>query len=231
MRLYGPWRARLAEHAEVVPVELPGRGTRIHERPVTRVEDLVADVRRQILPSAGRPFAVFGHSLGGILAFELARVLEHQHGILPRHLLVSGTGVPDGRRLSDSDFLLPDRQFRARLRELNGTPPEVLDSDELMDLLLPVLRADFAAAARWRYRPSRPLSCPVTVFGGTSDREVAAEALHGWSRHTTASCRVHLLPGDHFFLHEPTDSLLRLVADRIGPDRAGTTREGQLAGE
>ncbi|MGA5040436.1 thioesterase II family protein [Streptomyces capoamus] len=216
-RIYSHWKRRLPAGIEVVPLELPARGTRMRERPLPRVEALVADALRQVLPWPGESFALFGHSLGGILAFELARALEHRHGRPPCRLLVSGARAPDLPRTPSLDFLLPDRQFRDRISALNGTPPQVLEDDELMELFLPVLRADFAAAAQWRYREGRPLSCPITVFGGRADADVPPASLTGWSRQTVADCEVHLLPGGHFFLDEVPGTLVPLVADRLLP--------------
>jgi surfactin synthase thioesterase subunit len=154
-----------------------------------------------------------------MLAFEAARRLEHDHDRPPVHLMVSGFQAPDVPREPDLDHLLPDAEFRQRLRELHGTPREVLDHDELMDLLVPVLRADFAAVDGWRYRPVAPLSCPITVFGGLSDPEAPVDTLDGWRRQTTADCQVRLLPGHHFFIHEAADTLLPIVADRLERDR------------
>ena len=215
IRIYSSWKRQLPGDIEVVPLELPGRGTRIGETPVPRADALVADALRQVLPWSDEPFALFGHSLGAALAFEMARVLEHQHGRPPVHLLVSGFQAPDTPIPEDQAYLLPDPQFRARLRELDGTPREVLDNDDLMDVLLPVLRADFAAVGQWRYRDAPPLSVPITVFGGAADPEVPVPSLAGWSRQPSSSCQVHVLPGNHFFLTDAPDLLLPLVTDRL----------------
>jgi surfactin synthase thioesterase subunit len=215
IRIYSGWKRQLPPGIEVIPLELPGRGTRISETPVPRADALTADALRQVLPWCEEPFALFGHSLGAALAFEMARVLDHQHGRPPAHLLVSGFQAPDAPVPADQAYLLPDPQFRARLRELDGTPREVLDNDDLMDVLLPVLRADFAAIGQWRYRDAPPLSMPITVFGGAADPEVPVPTLDGWRRQTTSSCQVHVLPGNHFFLTEAPGLLLPLVTDRL----------------
>jgi medium-chain acyl-[acyl-carrier-protein] hydrolase len=214
-RIYGTWSQRLPDWIDVVPVELPGRGGRIAERPVPLAEALVGDVLRQLLPVTTEPYALFGHSLGAMLAFEAARRLEHDHGRAPAHLMVSGFRAPDEPHQPDQDYRLPDGPFRQRLRELSGTPREVLEHEELMDLLVPVLRADFAAVGRWRYQPSAPLSCPLTVFGGRADAEAPPDTLPGWRRQTSADCQVRLLPGHHFFVNDATNELLPVLADRL----------------
>ena len=218
--VYRDWRRALPAGIDVVPVELPGRGTRLGELPYTRVESLLTDVLRAVLPRLDLPFALFGHSLGAILAFEAARRLEHAHDARPERLLVSGYEAPDLDRAPERDHLLPDEQFRERIRRLGGTPPEVLADTGLMDLLLPVLRADLAAAAGYAFRPGAPLSCPVTVFGGLDDPEARPSRLEGWRRQTTGPCAIRLLPGDHFFLHSAADALLpRVAADLAGAGR------------
>lgn len=215
VRIYGGWKRRLPASIEVVPLELPGRGTRIGEMPLPRADALVADALRQVLPRSHEPFALFGHSLGAALAFGMARALEHEHGRPPVHLMVSGFQAPDLPAPDDPAYLLPDDQFKARLRDLDGTPPEILDNDDLMELLLPVLRADFAAIGQWRYQESKPLSVPITVFGGESDPEAPPHTLGGWSRQTTSACQVHVLPGNHFFVTDAAEKLLPLVAGCI----------------
>ncbi|MGW0811124.1 thioesterase II family protein [Nonomuraea sp. NPDC002799] len=211
-RVYEGWQPALPAGIEVIPLELPGRGRRFRDRLLPHADALVADALPRVLPFGGEPFALFGHSLGAILAFELARVLEHEHGHVAERLLVSGHDAPDAPRVPNLDYLLPDRRFKARLRELDGTPPVVLENDEVMEVLLPLLRADFSAVGQWEYVPGPPLSCPITVFSGADDPEVDPATLAGWERQSTAGCRVHLLPGGHFFLNEIPDRLLPLVA-------------------
>jgi medium-chain acyl-[acyl-carrier-protein] hydrolase len=213
--IYGRWSRQLDARTEVIPVELAGRGARIAETPVPSAAVMVNDALRAVLPCSQEPFALFGHSLGAVLAFEMARRLEHEYGRPPAHLFVSGFGAPDEPATPDLAYLLPEHEFRDRLRDLSGTPREVLDNDDLMELVLPVLRADFAAIAQWRFSPGPPLSCPVTVFGGLADPEVEVATLAGWQRQTTASCEVRLLPGQHFYINESPDLLLPTVTSRL----------------
>jgi len=213
--IYGRWARQLPAGTEVIPVELPGRGSRIGETPVPSAAAMITDALRTVLPYRDEPFALFGHSLGAVLVFEMARRLEHEYGRPPVHLFVSGFGAPDEPVTPDLAYLLPDREFRDRLHALAGTPREVLDNDDLMELVLPTLRADFAAIAQWRYRPGPPLSCPVTAFGGLADPEVAVASLAGWERQSTASCEVRLLPGTHFYINESPDLLLPAIASRL----------------
>ncbi len=218
-RIYARWRDRLpgltGGRVEVVPVELPGRGSRMGERPVPFADALVAGVVQRILPWRESPFALFGHSLGALLAAEVARVLQHRHGVPATALIVSGAGAPDAGASGPANWLLPDDEFRERLRELAGTPPAILENDELMAMFVPVLRADFAVAGQLCRRAGRPVSAPITVFGGDSDSEVPVARLAGWAAHSTADCVVQVLSGGHFFLDESSEQVMAEVGRRL----------------
>ncbi|MFP8962482.1 thioesterase II family protein [Streptomyces nanhaiensis] len=229
VRVYHDWPAELPGHIELRPLELPGRGSRMSETPCPSVDGLVDDLVHCVLPAIDGPYALFGHSLGGLLAFELARRLEHAHHRPARHLLVSGYEAPDLPTEPDRDHLLPDDEFRKRLRELSGTPQEVLDNDDLMELLTPVLRADFTASNTYRLgSPWLRLSCPLTVFGGLDDPEAPPHTLRAWQHRSTGPFRLRLLPGNHFFLHTERTSLIEAVIDALGP--AGEADAGRRRG-
>jgi surfactin synthase thioesterase subunit len=207
-RIYGAWRAGLGNQVDVVPVELPGRGSRIAEPLLTNVTTMVDDALGAVLPRLDRPYALFGHSLGALVAFELARRLEHQYRRPAEHLFVSGHGAPQLPREPDNDYKLPMPQFKERLRQLAGTPEEVLAEEELLELVAPILRADFEAADTYDFRPGTVLSCPMTVFGGHADPEAHTDTLPPWKDQTGSACDVRVMPGDHFFLHRERPAVL-----------------------
>jgi surfactin synthase thioesterase subunit len=158
--------------------------------------------------------------MGAMLAAEVARVLQHRHGLPATALIVSGTGapgpgVPGSSEFGLADWLLPDPEFRERLRELAGTPQAVLDDDELMAMFLPVLRADFAVAGQLSRRGGRPVSAPITVFGGDGDSEVPVARLAGWAAHSTEDCVVKMFSGSHFFLDESPEQVIAEVGRRL----------------
>lgn len=221
MRIYREWVRPLAGTAEVVPVELPGRGARLGEALLTRVDELADDALRTVLPRLDRPYALFGHSLGALVAFELARKLEHRHARPALHLFVSGHEAPHLNLQKHNDYLLPSAEFKARLRELAGTPEEVLAEEELLELLVPIIRADFEAADTYTYRAAPPLSCPMTVYGGTDDPEAPPDTLPEWAQQTQAVTEVRVLPGNHFFLHHQQSRLLSGVGDDLSVARSG----------
>ncbi|HVF60151.1 MAG TPA: thioesterase domain-containing protein [Thermoanaerobaculia bacterium] len=208
---YRAWGAALPTGIEVCPVQLPGREGRLREPPFTRMGPLV-EALAGALPLADLPFAFFGHSLGALVAYELARALRRRGGPEPLALLLAGRRGPRRPPREEPIHELPDAEFMARLRELNGTPEEVLEHGELMALLLPLLRADFALHETWELRPEEPLAIGVSAFGGLADPEVTREDLEDWRGETRGRFRLRMLPGDHFFLHSERALLTEAVA-------------------
>jgi surfactin synthase thioesterase subunit len=213
--VYQRWRAAAPTRLQVCPVELPGRGMRLRETPYRRLDLLVEGLIDALGEALDRPYALFGHSLGGLVGFELAMALRDRGLRRPEHLIVAGTaapgtplGLPPVHEASDADL-------RARLVTLNGTPRELLDDAELMELMLPTVRADFAVLETYGYRERPPLAVPVTVLGGTGDRVVPPATLSGWRRHSTGTTRLRLFPGDHFFVHSAGSDVLALIVDTL----------------
>jgi medium-chain acyl-[acyl-carrier-protein] hydrolase len=209
---YRGWASSLPADIEVCPVQLPGRESRLREAPFERPEPLLQAIANALQPYLDLPFAFFGHSLGAMLSFELARELRRRGGVLPQHLFVSGRRAPDVVRREEDIHDLPEPEFIAKLRELNGTPEEVLQHAELMRLLLPVLRADFAVNETYVYTEEAPLDVGISAFGGLGDEEVTRDDVAHWSRHGRAPFRLRMLPGDHFFVHSARDLVTECVA-------------------
>lgn len=209
------WSGSLPPTVEVCPIELPGRGTQVRLDPFTRLSPLVQAIAQALLPHLDKPFAFFGHSMGGLIGFELARLLRREYGLNPVHLFVSGRRAP---QIPDSDppiHALPDFEFLEELRHLNGTPEAVLENTELMQLLLPVLRADFAVIETYVYTPGPALDCSITAFGGLQDCEVRCDRLEAWREQTNASFSLQMLPGDHFFLNSAQPLLLQALSREL----------------
>ncbi|GAA4669940.1 alpha/beta fold hydrolase [Streptomyces chumphonensis] len=214
-RMYADWERHLPAFVQVVPVEPPGRGSRVSEPPHTRLEPLVDELLPRVLAAGDAPYALFGYSLGALVAFELARVLERRHRRPPVHLFVGAFRAPHLPRTAVPDHDLPEPQFRERLRAFNGTPEDVLADESLMELLVPILRADLAVADTYRHRPDRPLTCPITAFAGSDDAEVPVGSVARWRRHTHAGFTLKVLEGDHFFLHRQERALLAELASAV----------------
>ncbi|MET8681500.1 alpha/beta fold hydrolase [Streptomyces sp. NPDC004647] len=227
-RLFKHWERELPGFVEVCPIELPGRGTRFGEPPYTDPEWLVEDVLAGLEGRLDLPFVLFGYSLGSLLAFEAARRLEAL-GRAPVCLVVAAFSAPGPRSREEGEgaSFLPDAEFRRRLGELNGTPRELLDNDAFMELMLPVIRADFRIADTYVYRPGPPLGCPVVAFGGEDDAEFGMAEVRAWSRHTDAEFSLHRMPGDHFFLHSHHELLLKELSTELTAHMSSYGRPGR----
>lgn len=209
--VFRTWPADLPSYFEVYAAQLPGRGARMAESPFTHISAMVASIADGLRPHLSKPFAFFGHSMGAIIGFELARLLRREGRPGPFHLFVSGHAAPQLPDTSRRTYDLPEQELIEELRRLNGTPPEVLAQPELMQLMLPILRADFEVCQTYECSTEPPLDCPVTVFGGMDDVETGRERLEPWREQTSAPFSLKMLPGDHFFLNGAQSQILRVI--------------------
>lgn len=209
------WSDGLPTDVEVCPVQLPGRGTRLMEPPFSQLPPLIEALAEALLPLLDKPFALFGHSLGSLLSFELARRLRTNYGLRPVRLFVSAGLAPQIPHRGLPIHNLPEREFSAELRRLNGTPGELLNHKELMDIVLPSLRADFALYESYRYSSAPPLNCPISTYGGLSDRKVRHSDLERWRDQTSVSFSIRMFSGDHFFLKTTEPTLLRVLSQDL----------------
>ena len=212
---YRGWAAKVPEEIDVLSVQLPGRERRIREPAFTRVASLIEAAGQALVPHLDRPFAVFGHSMGALVGYELVQWLRREHGLEPIRLLVSARRAPQLPPDPDDDYKLPDDQLIERLREYNGTPAEVLQNPELMELMLPLLRADFELNDTYEPIAHPALLCPVTAFGGIEDEETTRDELEAWTGITEGAFKLRMFPGDHFFLHPYQDLLIQAVLEDL----------------
>jgi medium-chain acyl-[acyl-carrier-protein] hydrolase len=213
--VFRSWPDNLPAAVEVYPVRLPGRGPRLSEEPFRRLPALVEALVPALLPHTDKPFAFFGHSMGALVAFEVARRLRRVHRVEPAHLFLSGSSAPQLPRTGKRTYDLPDAEFVENLRRLNGTPREVLEHGELLELIMGQLRADFELIQTYTYTSEPPLSCGVSVFGGLDDCPSGAERLAPWREQTTGAFSLSMLPGDHFFIHSSEHLLFRLLSQKL----------------
>jgi len=216
---YRNWPAHLPDEVEVVSIQLPGRENRFTEQPIEAMDQLVSVLLEELASLCARPFALFGHSMGALIAFELARGLR-PGGVAPVHLFASGCRAPHLPSRSPDWHTLPDPEFIAKIESLGGIPPELLAERSFLDTMLPTLRSDCALSETYVCRPQPPLGCPVSAFGGLVDEEVFPEDVRAWSRHTTGRFRAHLLPGDHFFVNSALPDVLSLIVSDLAPAAA-----------
>lgn len=212
--IYRGWQALLPEAIEVCPVQLPGRENRIKEAPYTRVEPLVEALVPALAPLMDRPFALFGHSMGALIAFELARALRRANAPLPIHLFAVALPAPHLRWPARHD--LPREELLMLIRRYSATPEAVLQDEELLDRhILPLLRADFAITDAYAHTNEPPLALPFSVFGGAQDAVVPAEALPEWAAHSTYPLAQRMFEGGHFFPAADREAVARAISEAL----------------
>lgn len=213
--IFHDWGHYVPQDIDVVPVHLPGRGTRLLEKASVRIEPLVQELKEAIEPLLDLPFVFFGHSMGAILCFELARSLRRSGKCLPQHLFVSARRAPQILNCDPPSYLLPDRELMQELERLNGTPREVIHNKEMMDFVLPLVRADFELIQSYTYHDDAALSCGISAYAGLDDAEVTLEEITAWREQTSASFNVQTFKGDHFFLISCQAELLNVLSKKL----------------
>ena len=199
---FRPWIEALPDGVEMWAVELPGRSRRIAEPPVGDVPALADALASAVRTSIEGPFSFFGHSMGGLVAFEVCRRLVRAGAPLPAHLVVSARRAPQLPPRVEPIAGLSDAEFvRAIVERYDGIPAAVLREKELLSLFLPALRADLAALEGYTYEPAPPLPIPITALAGRDDPNAPADDIAPWREHTSAKFALHTVPGGHFFLN------------------------------
>ncbi|WP_171165923.1 thioesterase II family protein [Streptomyces sp. I05A-00742] len=211
---YFPMVKALPDFADVLCVQYPGRQDRRSEPLIDNIPELADRVFSVLLPWADRPLAFFGHSMGASLAFEVARRFEQEKGIIATALFASARRAPSTHRV-ETVHLQDDDGIIAETKRLSGTDSQVLEDDELMRMVLPVLRADYRAAETYRYEPGPPLRCPVVGLVGDADPKVTLEEAAAWAGHTEGTFDLHVYSGGHFYLTHHQDAVVREVVDRL----------------
>jgi len=212
---YLSWRSLLRpKGVDACCIQLPGRDTRFSEMPITVMDELTAQICDSLEPYLDLPFSFFGHSMGTVISFEVARELARRKRTLPEWLFMSGAAPPHRRQI-ESLHALPLGEFiQAVAQRYGGLPREVLANQELLDIVAPILQTDFALIERYRYEPGRALPVKIAAFGGRSDRSVAPAELRYWADLTAHPERFHvmLFDGDHFFLNHHRQELVLEIA-------------------
>jgi medium-chain acyl-[acyl-carrier-protein] hydrolase len=208
------WSDLLPLFVEVVPVELPGRGRRATEPACRRMNDLVDDVFDQVISDTAADIALFGHSMGALVAFEVARELRRRREPAPIGLFVSSHRAP---HLTTDDLVPPsslnDDALVALARSLGGTPDILFDEPDAVRYFLPILRADCELVDSYQLIDEDPLDIPLIAFGGNDDPTVSGNQLRAWNVHTAAEFSCHTYSGGHFYYSNKLDEMLRAVSD------------------
>ncbi len=213
MTAFAGWPHQLPEEIEVYGARLPGREGRQAEPALCGADSLADSLIADLLELARGPYVLFGHSMGGLLAFEIARQAQLREDQPPSLLCVSGIAAPDRLRQQVALHRAPDEEILHYLATLN---PGADEADRASWVgALPVLRADLAVCENYRFTPGEPLSCPISVFAGTSDPSTSPPELMRWGFHTRGDCNVRVLPGGHFFLDTSRAQLLRALGQDL----------------
>lgn len=212
--IFRQWPESLPSVVEVCSIQLPGREYRIGEAAYKRMPDLLEALTEAITPYLDRPFAFFGHSMGALVSFALTRHLRQTLGKSPVRLYLAAYRAAHLPNPNIKIYHLPSEVFKVVLRA-DGIPETILQNEELMQAMLPTLRADFELCDTYVYREELPLDCPVTVYGGLEDVRVGFSDLEAWYSHCNASFRLEMFPGSHFFLHSAQDLLLAAIAQDL----------------
>ena len=225
---YYPWSRMLPGNIEVLALQYPGRQDRRDEPCVRTIPELADQIHAAIRPWLTEPFAFFGHSMGAVLAFEVASRIEREDGTGPAHLFVSGRRAPalfkheELHRATTSVFL-------AEVDALGGMDPRVLADRELLDLILPTIRADYAAIETYRFASTPPLACDITALSGDDDPKAAIPEVAAWAQHTLGRFQLRLFPGGHFYLDQCRSAVLDVVSSGLASVRPGLRQDAGRA--
>lgn len=215
---YRSWTEALPPQVDVCPIQLPGRGSRFREAPFRRAPDLVRAAADALRPHLDLPFALFGHSMGALVAFELAREMRRRSWASPVLLAVSGHHAPQRPDPEPPVAHLPDAEFLEQIRErYDGIPEEVLAEEELLKLVLPMLRADVLVLESHPYAEESPLDCALSCFGGEQDRHTKREDLEAWREQTRGPFTLRTFPGGHFFIDSAREAVLSALSEHLLP--------------
>ena len=212
---FAQWQSQLGPAVEVCAIQLPGRGARMAEQPFLLLRPLIEQLAQIVSAERNLSFAFFGHSLGGLIAFELTRYLRAHHLPLPEHLFVSGCSAPSRRNPPKNLHKLADDALIAELVEYNGTPAELLAHRELMALVLPTIRADFAIAEEYVYRTQPRFKVPITALAGRDDDHTSIEQMQAWQDETSGGFHLEWFSGDHFFINAQRQLVLDFLNNQI----------------
>jgi medium-chain acyl-[acyl-carrier-protein] hydrolase len=207
--IFAPWARIVPPEVEVVAVQLPGRENRLAEKPYSDLAELAEKLGAELAPFMDRPFAFYGHSNGGLMAFEVARLLRRQGRRMPEHIFIGGRPAPQLELDEEPIHALPEAEFLDALRRYNGTPEEVLQNPEIMELIAPMLRADFSLGETYRYAQEPPLAVPISAYAGRRDDEVSQDKVEAWREQTSAAFTFVVFPGDHFFIVGDREQVLQ----------------------
>lgn len=215
--VFNQWAQYLDKNIELIPIELAGRGSRINEALYKDVSELIDDVYNLVCKEInGSAYALFGHSMGGMISYQLGQKLKENNYPVPVHIFFAGLNAPHVEKLDDIKYhLLDEEEFKKEVIKLGGTPPEFFEYPELIEVFLPLLKNDFKLAETDIHNDEiHPLNCNITIMLG-KDEDLNAEQCDGWKKHTMKLCTIHYFEGGHFFLNDETKQVVRFINNTL----------------
>ncbi|MGH0606505.1 thioesterase II family protein [Bacillus mycoides] len=221
---YSKWKNYFNPHIEVVPIELAGRGYRIEESLYQSMEEAVNDVYNSIVKKLDNSlYILYGHSMGSLIAYELARKIQDSNNVLPEFLVLSGRNHPNSK-IKNIRHNLPDEQFKNEVIAMGGTSTEVLQSEELMGIFLPILRADFKIVETYIHNNNiRACDIDFLVLNGKNDELTTYDEVKKWKQYTSKSCTFNSFEGNHFFLNENIEEIASGIIRKLESKRFSTS--------
>ncbi|WP_410984479.1 thioesterase II family protein [Bacillus cereus] len=210
--VYSKWKKLMAPFIEVNEVELAGRGRRMNEPLIENMEEMVEDIYYSIKDYITEPYAIFGHSMGGLLTYELCHKLQKEGYPDPVHVFVSGRKAPQLKARRKIIHDLPNEEFISEILKYDGMDKSIFENKELADIFLPILKADFKLIETYEFNaPFNLLNSDISVFHGIDDKAVDFEELSHWSEVTKKESKIYTFPGGHFFINEYTEQVVNKI--------------------
>jgi surfactin synthase thioesterase subunit len=212
---YREYEQHAPPHLKIIPMEYPGRGARVKEPFILDMDVLVDKLYHEMRSSIGDDdYALYGHSMGGLVAFFLSKKLIANHYKPPLHIFVTGTSGPGSFAGHSKKYLLEKKAFIEEIKKLEGCPEEILQHDELLDYFEPILRADFQVSETFSYTQEQPIEVPMTVITGTEE-DMDIEDISLWQQETTHPVEFRKLPGKHFFIFKYPQEIMEVISKKI----------------
>ncbi|HYF29990.1 MAG TPA: thioesterase domain-containing protein [Chitinophagaceae bacterium] len=211
---YAKYNGVAPRNIKLIPLELPGRGKRIIEPLLTDIHSMADDLYRIIKPMLNEPYAFYGHSMGTVLSYLITRRLISEGQSGPLYLFMSGRFGPSAKDPDPFNHNLPKNEFRAKLKEIGGSPDEFLADDTLMDFFDPILRADFRAIEEYQYQPTEPFDIPMVIMVGKEEK-VTPETAMAWQVETTKPIDIRWFNGKHFFILDYPSEIMRIIGQKL----------------
>lgn len=214
--IFHAWANTLPSDIETVGIQMPGMESRIMEPPIESLSLVVQTLLSEIYPKCDKSFVFFGHSLGALISFELTRNLKKRYGLQPLHMFVAGIHAPHILNQKPPIHDLPETDFLTMLQgRYSGIPEEILRNPDILELVLPGLKASLKMYECYKYEEDDPLDCDITAFGGDQDKNTRREDLEAWCHQTKRSFTLHMLPGSHFFINSERNHFLRTFSSEL----------------